>query len=146
VISVSSESAAEGAACRKITKYSTLASTRCFVPLAFETFGPICESGLSFFDDLGGRLAAVTGNPRERSFLYQRLSIAIQQGNAICFSNSFCRSVDAALLNVGNTVSNSVIVASILIHMALACLYAYLKFSPFGCIYLTALYSHTEYI
>jgi len=55
--SVSSGSAAEGAASRKITKYTALASTRCFVSLVFETFGPICDSGLSLFDDLGGRLA-----------------------------------------------------------------------------------------
>jgi len=43
-------------------------------------------------------------------------------------------SVETAKLNVGSTVSNAVIVASILIHIALACLYAYLKFSPFVCI------------
>jgi len=53
----------------KITNYAALASIRCFVPLAFETRGPICDSGLSLFDELGGRLAAVTGNPKERSFL-----------------------------------------------------------------------------
>jgi len=41
-------------------KIIKIASTSCFVPLAFETIGPICESGLSVFDDLGGRLAAVT--------------------------------------------------------------------------------------
>jgi len=82
---VSSASAAEGAASWNITWYTALATTRCFVPLAFETFGPICDRGLSLFDYLGGRLAAVTCDPRERSFRYQRLSIAIQRRNAICF-------------------------------------------------------------
>jgi len=77
--SVFSGYAAEGAASRQKTKYTALASTRCFVPLAFKTFGLICDSGLSLFDDLGGRLAAVTGNPRERSFLYQRLFVAIRR-------------------------------------------------------------------
>jgi len=64
-------------------------TTRNFVPLAFETLGPICESGTSFLDELGGRLTAVTADPRERSFLYQRLSVAIQHGNAICLTNTF---------------------------------------------------------
>jgi hypothetical protein len=88
--SITTGSAAEGAASRKIAKYADLALTRCFVPLAIETLGPICESGVSLLDDLGGRLTSVTGDPRERAFLYQRLSVAIQRGNSICFTNSFC--------------------------------------------------------
>jgi len=65
LISVSSGSAAEGAASRKITKYDAIATTGYCVPMAFETFGPICDSGLPLFDDLGRRLAAVTGDPKE---------------------------------------------------------------------------------
>src|SRR5277367_3954610 len=91
--SVSHGAAAEGAASRKIAKYADLATTRCFIPLAIETLGPICESGVSLLDDLGSRLMSVTGDPRERAFLYQRLSIAIQRGNSICFSNSFSSAV-----------------------------------------------------
>ena len=41
--------AAELAATKKIGKYSELANTRLFCPLAFETLGPICQDGLSFF-------------------------------------------------------------------------------------------------
>jgi len=91
--SVSSGSSADGAPSRKITKYIALASIR-FFPLAFETLGPICDSGLSLFDDLGGRLVAVTGDPRERAILYlcfsiyQRFSVDIQRCNSICFSDS----------------------------------------------------------
>ena len=44
-------------------------------PLAFETLSPVFESGTFFLDELGGRLISVTSDPRERSFLYQRLSM-----------------------------------------------------------------------
>jgi len=37
---------------------------------SFKLLGLMCEEGLSFFDDLGQRLAAATYNSYERSFLY----------------------------------------------------------------------------
>src|SRR5882757_929015 len=94
ISSVKAGAVAELAATKKHTKYLELAGTRIFCPLAFETLGPICEEGVSFINELGLRLAAVTGDPRKRSFLYQRLSIAIQRCNAISFLGSFCTSVD----------------------------------------------------
>ena len=63
--SVSTGSAADIAASRKIAKYIDLSTARSFVPLAFETLGPICDSGTSFLDELGGRLIAVTADKRE---------------------------------------------------------------------------------
>ena len=83
--------AAEGAALRKISKYVDLSITRLFVQLAFETQAPICNSGLSFLDELGGRLIAVMADRRARAFLLQRISVAIQRGNYVCFSSSFSR-------------------------------------------------------
>src|SRR5271163_2457920 len=65
--SVTPGSAAERAASKKVDKYIDLATTRIFVPLAFETLGPICEAASSFLQDLGGRLTAVTGDIRERA-------------------------------------------------------------------------------
>jgi hypothetical protein len=87
--SLKAGAAAEAAASRKIIKYNDLSVTRLFCPLAFESLGPICEEGLAFFDEVGERLVAATGDPRERSFLYQRLSIAIQRCNAICAVSTF---------------------------------------------------------
>jgi hypothetical protein len=84
-------SAAEGAACRKELKYQLLANSHTFVPLAFETFGPINSKGISFLGELGRRLTRRSGDKRETSFLYQRLSIAIQRFNSICFEGSFAR-------------------------------------------------------
>ena len=37
----------------------------------------------AFVAELGRRMTAVTGDPREMSFLRQRRSVAIQRGNAI---------------------------------------------------------------
>ena len=86
--------AAEGAASRKELKYQTLAHTHTFIPLAFETLGPINAKGISFFNELGHRLAARTGEPRETAFLYQRISIAVQRFNSICFHGSFSQPAD----------------------------------------------------
>jgi hypothetical protein len=81
--------AAESAADRKQLKYQSLAATHTFVPIALETFGPINSSGSSFIRDLGRRISAVSGDKRETSFLFQRLSICIQRYNSISFQGSF---------------------------------------------------------
>jgi hypothetical protein len=73
--------AAQKAEATKITKYTTAALTHVFVPLAFETLGVWGEDAIRFVSDLGRRISAVTGEPRETTFLKQQLSIAIQRGN-----------------------------------------------------------------
>ena len=83
--------AAEHAATLKIQKYQTLAATHSFVPVAIETLGTFNAEGLSLVTALGGRCISATGDPRERTFLFQRLSIAIQRGNVACFSGSLNR-------------------------------------------------------
>ena len=81
--------AAESAGDKKDAKYTDLTKTYTFMPIAFETLGPISAKALSFLGDLGRRMAAVTGDPREGAFLMQRLSVAIQRFNCICFKGSF---------------------------------------------------------
>src|SRR6218665_1441800 len=66
---------------RKSAKYIAILPAYCFVPLAFETLGPINHEGMAFFNNLGHRLAQITGDSRETTFLYQRLSVAIQRFN-----------------------------------------------------------------
>ena len=39
---------------------------------------------MEFLNDLGSRISCSTGEARETSFLYQRLSISLQKGNAAC--------------------------------------------------------------
>ena len=69
---------------RKRHKYTCLSATYCFVPVAIETFGALGETAIDFLRDLGRRIAKVTGERRATEFLLQRISCAIQRGNAAC--------------------------------------------------------------
>jgi len=77
--------AATLAAVHKTQKYSPLTPSYLFVPIAVETFGVWAEESLRFIKNLGKRISAVTKETRETSFLLQRLSVAVQRGNAISF-------------------------------------------------------------
>ena len=87
--SMSAGSAAEAAATRKLQKYQGLCSSYEVIPLAFETLGPVNSSGADFVDGIGGRITRLTGDTRETSFLWQRLSVAVQRFNAVCFQGTF---------------------------------------------------------
>jgi hypothetical protein len=90
ISSVSAGGVAEQAADRKIAKYSSLSSSGySFVPLAFETLGPMNKEGEEFVSILGKRLAAVSGDKREPTFLRQRLSICLQRYNSVCVKGTF---------------------------------------------------------
>ena len=67
---------------KKRSKYAFLSSTFHFVPIAVETLGTLGEEADSFIHELGRRMTAVTGERRATEFLLQRLSVAIQRGNA----------------------------------------------------------------
>ena len=77
-------SVANDAESRKSTKYSSLSALYRFIPIAIETSGVPGVEALSFFHDLGQRIAVATAEPRSFQFLMQRLSVAIQRGNAAC--------------------------------------------------------------
>ena len=66
----------------KISKYAHLESSHLFVPIAVETSGVLGQAALDFVSDLGQRLHQVTGEARSKEYLLQKLSIAIQRGNA----------------------------------------------------------------
>jgi len=85
----STGAAALQAAALKHQKYAALAATHCFVPVAVETLGPWNEEGLSFITELGRRTSLITGDPRESAFLFQRLSMAVQYGNAVSCLGTF---------------------------------------------------------
>ena len=82
-------SAAKAAAARKEAKYDAISANYLFFPLAFETFGPINQAGCEFLSALGHHHSLVSDDPRESSFLFQRLSVSIQRFNSVCFCNSF---------------------------------------------------------
>ena len=81
ISSVSAGLVTEQSSARKLAKYSELAINYIFVPIAMESFGPIRAEALTFLSELGRRISVVTGDMRETTFLFQRLSIAIQRFN-----------------------------------------------------------------
>lgn len=60
-----------------------------FVPISVETGGSWNAQAEEFVQDLGKRISEVTNEPMETQFLFQRLSMAVQRGNAIAFKSTF---------------------------------------------------------
>ena len=56
-----------------------------------ESLGPINASGRVFLSKLGRKLANQSGDDREISFLFQRLSVFIQRYNAILLHDCFVK-------------------------------------------------------
>ena len=85
-------SAAAAAEEKKIRKYSDIVSGVDFSPVAIETSGVWGERALELVTEIGRRIAAVTHEPRSTTFLRQRLSVAVQRGNAMCVLGTFANS------------------------------------------------------
>ena len=81
--------AADAAAERKSLKYASITNTHIFVPVSVETPEPICSRGLSFLVEISNPLAAISGDARGISFLFQRVSVLIQRFNQIAFKGTF---------------------------------------------------------
>ena len=67
---------------RKRRHYSEISSRYKFAPIAVETSGVLGPATSKFLRELGRLISARTGERRETTWLYQRLSIAIVRGNA----------------------------------------------------------------
>jgi hypothetical protein len=82
--SLAAGAAAARAEALKQTKYAELVSSGDFIfaPIAVETLGVWGPSALSLCAAIGGRLSHLSGDPRAPAFLKQRLSLAVQRGNA----------------------------------------------------------------
>jgi len=80
--------AANKTAQHKIVKYAKLASTHIFYPLAVETAGTWHHMAIELTQDIDRRITAITEDTTETTFLFQRLSIALQRGNAVSFHNT----------------------------------------------------------
>ena len=75
-------SAASCAEDRKRLKYASLTDRYQFEAIAVETSGVVGRSSTAFLQRLGKRITAQSGDRRETSWLFERLSIAIIRGNA----------------------------------------------------------------
>jgi hypothetical protein len=77
---------------RKHSKYSSIISSiYIFKGLAFETLGPWCKEDIDFINviAIGNRLIAESGNSKSKKFLFERISLAIQRGNAASIRGTF---------------------------------------------------------
>ncbi|CAH2239651.1 jg20587 [Pararge aegeria aegeria] len=74
--------AASSAEQAKRRKYENLDSSFIFVPFGVETLGPWGPEARALFKELSKRVIESTGYPRAGSYLGQRISLAIQRGNA----------------------------------------------------------------
>ena len=81
--------AAEIAVARKEEKHAALSINYDLIVIALETSGPLSNKTYIFLCELGRRLTIATEDPRETSFLFQRISVAVQRFNAIRIRDSF---------------------------------------------------------
>ena len=79
---------AEEAERRKKVKYSHLESSYCFIPVAVETLGVFGPEARGLVKDLGRRIAHATLEPLSTHYLRQRISVAVQRGNAVAILSS----------------------------------------------------------
>jgi len=70
----SNNSAASAASERKSAKYSNVAASHMFYPVAVETLGIFADEAHEFISEIGRRASLSTADPREMTFLYQRIS------------------------------------------------------------------------
>ena len=82
-------SASVQAASRKTQKYGGLPASYVFQPVAIETLGAFDPSASAFISEVGRRISSISGDKRESTFLFQRLSISIQRYNLVAFKGSF---------------------------------------------------------
>ena len=74
---------AEQAEKKKRYKYAHLETSHYFLPVAVESLGVFGLDARSFFSNLGRRLRNTTSEPMSHLHLIQRISLAVQRGNAV---------------------------------------------------------------
>ena len=77
-------SAAAGREDKKVEKYSNLSEFYHFVPVGVETYGAYGPQGIKLVKQIGKKIQDATGEKLSTFYLFQRISIAIQKGNAHC--------------------------------------------------------------
>jgi len=74
---------------RKSTKHGNLPTNIIFQPIAAENLGAFSSSFSDFISALGHKTSSVSGEERETSFLFQRLSVALQRFCAVLLHDTF---------------------------------------------------------
>ena len=73
---------------KETEKYSTLSSAYRFEPIAVENLGVFSSTTLNFISELGRRICVHTGDVRETSYLFQRISIMLQRFNSVLLQDT----------------------------------------------------------
>ena len=73
----------------KLRKYNSIIDDYIFVPFACETLGPWCSEAIQFVQQLGNIMNQVTGEPRSKLYMKQRIGLAIQRTNAARVMGTF---------------------------------------------------------
>ena len=73
----------------KRRRYSQLVADFEFVPVAVETSEIIGSAGCSLVTDIGRRISRATSDPRQMSYIFQQISVAIVRGNALAITASY---------------------------------------------------------
>ena len=81
--------AADKAASNKVAKYRQIANSHIFVPVAVESAGTWNHQAVELVQELGRRMTVVTGDTRQATSVFQRMSVALQRGNAVSFHCTF---------------------------------------------------------
>jgi len=76
------------AASRKEDKYVDLGARYIFEPIVVETLDVFNASARYLLADLGKRISINTGEARETSYLFQRISVLVQRFNAVLLHDS----------------------------------------------------------
>ena len=87
--SIQAGTAADSATAAKKAKYIDIATTHMFNPVAIETGGPWNLKAIELIQEIGRRITLINGESRETEYLFQRISIAIQNGNHLAYQSTF---------------------------------------------------------
>jgi len=59
------------------------------MPTAIETAGSWDQQAIDATENIGRRISIITESPLETIHLFQRISVAVQRGNAVSFMSTF---------------------------------------------------------
>jgi len=84
---------------KKCEKYADIPGAYSFLSIAIETHGAMNAEAYDFFQVLGRQISDVTGDDREVAFIFQRLSVLINNNNKpTIFKDSIQHSFQRRLL------------------------------------------------
>jgi hypothetical protein len=78
----------------RITLYKELFSRFCFLPFSVETLGPWGADAKKFITLLGKKISSMSNDNKSTLYLTQRISLAIQRGNAASVLGTIPQSPD----------------------------------------------------